>query len=226
MARAASSAGASSCCSIQLSRVSPTPTKSMIAKSNITAALDGRFCAPDARLDVSSAAPFGQWRVPVWRSPRQITASLAQRDLRCTQGASNMACVCIASADVATALNPQSSSLMLMRSYDCSERVTQPALEVLDQAESTSTLVGRRAALGEANGLCVLAEFQSAGRGRLGRSWHSGLGGALTFSLLWRFDRAQAISAGSVWPCRWGCCAACDKSASRLPPSSGPTISS
>jgi BirA family biotin operon repressor/biotin-[acetyl-CoA-carboxylase] ligase len=31
-------------------------------------------------------------------------------------------------------------------------------------------------------------EWQSGGRGRLGRPWHSGLGNALTFSLLWRFD--------------------------------------
>jgi len=34
----------------------------------------------------------------------------------------------------------------------------------------------------------VLAvELQTAGRGRMGRTWHSGLGTALTFSLLWRF---------------------------------------
>jgi BirA family biotin operon repressor/biotin-[acetyl-CoA-carboxylase] ligase len=69
-------------------------------------------------------------------------------------------------------------------------------LEILDEAESTSSLVSRRAALGEASGLCVLAEFQSAGRGRLGRSWHSGLGGALTFSLLWRFDRGASHLGG------------------------------
>ena len=69
-------------------------------------------------------------------------------------------------------------------------------LELLDQAESTNTIVSRRAALGESNGLCVLAEFQSAGRGRLGRSWHSGLGGALTFSLLWRFDRGASHLGG------------------------------
>ena len=69
-------------------------------------------------------------------------------------------------------------------------------LEVLDEGVSTNTLVGERAALGEPGGLCILAEFQSAGRGRLGRTWHSGLGGALTFSLLWRFDRGASHLAG------------------------------
>lgn len=69
-------------------------------------------------------------------------------------------------------------------------------LEVVDQAESTNSLVARRAALGETSGLCILAEFQSAGRGRLGRAWYSGLGGALTFSLLWRFERGASHLAG------------------------------
>jgi len=38
------------------------------------------------------------------------------------------------------------------------------------------------------NGSVLAVEWQSGGRGRLGRSWHSGLGNALTFSLLWRFE--------------------------------------
>ena len=69
-------------------------------------------------------------------------------------------------------------------------------LEIVDQAESTNTLVARRAAQGETSGLCLLAEFQSAGRGRLGRTWYSSLGGALTFSLLWRFERGASHLAG------------------------------
>jgi len=66
-------------------------------------------------------------------------------------------------------------------------------IEILPQAASSNTLLLQRAgpavANGRAPGGSVLAvELQTAGRGRMGRTWHSGLGTALTFSLLWRFD--------------------------------------
>ncbi|MDH4235453.1 MAG: biotin--[acetyl-CoA-carboxylase] ligase [Gallionella sp.] len=66
-------------------------------------------------------------------------------------------------------------------------------LEILPQAVSSNTLLLQRAGPDNANGRAphgsVLAvELQTAGRGRMGRSWHAGLGTALTFSLLWRFD--------------------------------------
>ncbi len=61
-------------------------------------------------------------------------------------------------------------------------------VEVVPQAASSNTLLLQRAALGAASGSVVAVELQSAGRGRLGRAWHSGLGNALTFSLLWRFE--------------------------------------
>jgi len=61
-------------------------------------------------------------------------------------------------------------------------------LEILPQAASSNTLLLQRAALGAPSGSVLAVELQTAGRGRLGRTWHSGLGSALTFSLLWRFD--------------------------------------
>jgi BirA family biotin operon repressor/biotin-[acetyl-CoA-carboxylase] ligase len=62
-------------------------------------------------------------------------------------------------------------------------------IEILAQALSSNSLLLQRAAPGNAPGGSVLAvELQQAGRGRRGRTWHSGLGNALTFSLLWRFD--------------------------------------
>jgi BirA family biotin operon repressor/biotin-[acetyl-CoA-carboxylase] ligase len=70
------------------------------------------------------------------------------------------------------------------------------ALEIVDQADSTSTLLLERCGAGERHGRVLAAELQSAGRGRRGRSWHSGLGEGLTFSLLWRFARGPAALAG------------------------------
>jgi len=61
-------------------------------------------------------------------------------------------------------------------------------LEILRQAASSNTLLMQRAAQGAPHGSVLAVELQTAGRGRLGRIWHSGLGSALMFSLLWRFD--------------------------------------
>ncbi|MDO8350910.1 MAG: biotin--[acetyl-CoA-carboxylase] ligase [Gallionella sp.] len=61
-------------------------------------------------------------------------------------------------------------------------------VEVLQQATSSNTELLRRATQGALSGSVLAVELQTAGRGRIGRVWHSGLGNALTFSLLWRFD--------------------------------------
>ncbi len=69
-------------------------------------------------------------------------------------------------------------------------------IELLDHAPSSNALLMQRAALGASSGSVLAVEWQSAGRGRLGRTWHSGLGDALTFSLLWRFERGVAALSG------------------------------
>lgn len=69
-------------------------------------------------------------------------------------------------------------------------------LEILDAAASSNSLLLQRAAQGAASGSVLAVEWQSGGRGRLGRRWHSGLGNALTFSLLWRFDCGLAGLSG------------------------------
>lgn len=66
-------------------------------------------------------------------------------------------------------------------------------IEILTQAASSNTLLLQRAGLeiadgGAPSGSVLAVELQTAGRGRMGRNWHSGVGTALTFSLLWRFD--------------------------------------
>src|SRR5574340_420541 len=59
---------------------------------------------------------------------------------------------------------------------------------ILPHAASSNTLLLRRAGLDAASGSVLAVELQTAGRGRMGRTWHAGLGSTLTFSLLWRFD--------------------------------------
>ena len=69
-------------------------------------------------------------------------------------------------------------------------------LAVADEVDSTNSRLLARAATGAASGECLAAEWQSAGRGRRGRSWVGALGGSLMFSLLWRFDRGVGHLAG------------------------------
>lgn len=69
-------------------------------------------------------------------------------------------------------------------------------LEVVDVAESSNTILMRKAALGAGHGSCLAVELQTGGRGRRGRTWHASLGGSLTFSLLWRFNQGAAQLSG------------------------------
>lgn len=55
-----------------------------------------------------------------------------------------------------------------------------------------------RAARGAPGGAVVVAERQTAGRGRMGREWIAAPGGSLTFSLLWRFPVGTKLSGLSL----------------------------
>lgn len=69
-------------------------------------------------------------------------------------------------------------------------------VEIADTAASSNSVLLQRAALGASSGSVLAVEWQTAGRGRLGRAWHSGLGSALTFSLLWRFKSGLSALSG------------------------------
>jgi BirA family biotin operon repressor/biotin-[acetyl-CoA-carboxylase] ligase len=56
-------------------------------------------------------------------------------------------------------------------------------VEVLPQIDSTNTELMRRARAGRAEPVLLVAENQTAGRGRLGRGWSSSPADSLTFSL-------------------------------------------
>ena len=68
-----------------------------------------------------------------------------------------------------------------------------PALtvEVLREVDSTNSELMRRAQAGNTDPVLLIAENQTAGRGRLGRQWHGQAGDALTFSLGLAFHPAD-----------------------------------
>ena len=70
------------------------------------------------------------------------------------------------------------------------------ALDIHHEVVSTNTLLLDRAAKGAPSGTVLAAEWQSGGRGRLGRAWHAGAGEGLTFSVLWRFSRGAGALSG------------------------------
>jgi BirA family biotin operon repressor/biotin-[acetyl-CoA-carboxylase] ligase len=59
--------------------------------------------------------------------------------------------------------------------------------DLLNCCDSTNAVLLARAEAGAPTGTVVIAETQTAGRGRRGRDWISSPGDSLTFSLLWRF---------------------------------------
>ena len=74
-----------------------------------------------------------------------------------------------------------------------SKRLT---LRTVEQTGSTNDDLLAAAAQGAPSGLVLAAELQTQGRGRRGRRWHTGLGGALTFSILWRFSQGAGFLSG------------------------------
>ena len=78
-------------------------------------------------------------------------------------------------------------------------------LELHDTLESTNSYLMKKAnqsqaalmgSNGAAHATCVVAQLQTAGKGRRGRSWQAGLGASLTFSLLWRFQMGASALSG------------------------------
>jgi BirA family biotin operon repressor/biotin-[acetyl-CoA-carboxylase] ligase len=69
-------------------------------------------------------------------------------------------------------------------------------VDALDECDSTSSELARRAERGAPGGSVIVADRQTAGRGRRGRIWLSGPADSLTFSLLWRFEGSPARLSG------------------------------
>jgi BirA family biotin operon repressor/biotin-[acetyl-CoA-carboxylase] ligase len=69
-------------------------------------------------------------------------------------------------------------------------------LVLLDETRSTNAVAAERAADAGADGVVVVAEHQTAGRGRLDRTWEAPARSAITLSALIRPDRVAAAR----WP--------------------------
>ena len=67
------------------------------------------------------------------------------------------------------------------------KRAEALTIEVADCLDSTNSELTRRAGRDDIHRHLLVAEWQTAGRGRRGRGWTAVLGGSLTFSLGWRF---------------------------------------
>lgn len=88
-------------------------------------------------------------------------------------------------AAIRTGLSPEASNWLA-------------ALDVLASVDSTNARLLSTAELGQPSGSVCLAETQTTGRGRRGRSWTSPPGGNLYLSLLWRFPGTTPLDGLSI----------------------------
>lgn len=70
------------------------------------------------------------------------------------------------------------------------------ALEIFSTVNSTNQYLLDRARNGAKSGSACLAEYQTAGKARHGRHWHSPYAASLYFSLLWNFAKDPAEISG------------------------------
>jgi len=75
-----------------------------------------------------------------------------------------------------------------------------PKVEFLAEVDSTNSEAERRLAVGQEAPFAVLARAQKAGRGRLGRKWHSAPSGNLYLSLAFRpFIPPERLKPFTIW---------------------------
>jgi len=71
-------------------------------------------------------------------------------------------------------------------------------VDVLAECDSTNTQLLALAEIGAPSGKVLVAECQTAGRGRRGRNWFASPGDSLAFSLLWRFPATTPVTGLSL----------------------------
>lgn len=91
---------------------------------------------------------------------------------------------------------PLSAEYLNREIEDWSGDLPMPQLTLLPEVDSTNLYLLRAAREGAGSGCVCVAEFQTAGRGRRGRTWVSPYGSNLYLSLLWRFSEGASALGG------------------------------
>ena len=89
----------------------------------------------------------------------------------------------LSETDIRGALTPDAAALM-------------NDLMLLSAPDSTNAELIRKISVGAVSGLVCTAEQQTAGRGRLGRTWVSPFAGSVYLSLMWEFSQGAAALQG------------------------------
>ncbi len=90
------------------------------------------------------------------------------------------------------------SEKAIMAQMSAPAKALLAGMEIHDALDSTNTYLMAKTAAGAPGGMACLAEFQTAGRGRIGRVWQSPFGGNICLSLLWRFEDHSAVAGLSL----------------------------
>jgi len=85
----------------------------------------------------------------------------------------------------------------ILETLDGQEGAHLARIEIHDQVDSTNARLMAEAQGGAPSGTVCLAERQTAGRGRRGRTWISPFGSNLYLSVLWRYALAPATLGGA-----------------------------
>lgn len=96
--------------------------------------------------------------------------------------------------------NPSNKNLDLLdaptiwRTLTADARRSISGIEIFDEIDSTNAYLLRKTAFGNCAGRVCLAEMQTAGRGRYGKTWVSPRGANLYMSLAWRLNQSPTAA--------------------------------
>lgn len=143
------------------------------AASTASRVLECLMAAPDTFVSGSAiAATLGMSRVAIWKHIRALRAQGCRVDACRNRGYRLVG-------------KPDLPTHDAVRAFLHTQKMGR-ALLFFREAQSTNLLLGQQAAAGAAEGLVVVADHQTAGRGRMGRSWFSPAGVNLYCSILLR----------------------------------------